>query len=79
MPKRISITVKDDIDLFDAVERVGAVIHRGRISGKSFCYHTEYLDGECLDGIVVSANTTKAGNDTFTVYRKGKKNGKNKT
>ena len=64
---KVLLYVQEDIPLLTALERVSEVIKEGRISknGTCFCYITKFK----LDGIVVSAETTLAGTDTFRVFK----------
>lgn len=67
---RINITVKDNISISDALTYVHAVVIQGKISndGKNYCWATGFKDG-----VFVYARKTKAGNDSFLVYKeKGK-------
>ena len=68
---RIIINHSDDITPYDATQYVSAVMRMGRISNDntSFCLCTRFKDD-----VVVLANTTKIGSDTFFVYKE-KKNG----
>ncbi len=63
--KRVNVNIKDNIGIPEALYRVMKVTMEDRISGDSFCYHTEFKDDVC-----VSAKVTKVGNDSFTVYKK---------
>lgn len=64
MPRRITITVEDDIDDLTALHLVYSVVHLGRISnfGKQYCYLTAFKDK------LVSASMTRTGNDSFRVW-----------
>lgn len=68
MRRRINITIDDDISDSEALAYVFTVVDQGRISGypveDTYCYGTRFVDGT-----VVSAWKTKAGNDGFMVYR----------
>lgn len=66
---RIIINYDDSISGEDAIRRVVAVMHGGRVS--------KHLDKDCYclastfpDGSVALASLTRNGNDVFTVYRK---------
>ena len=61
--KRIIINY-EDVDELDALAYVERVIVRGRVSGggKIYCYATTFADG-----MVVYADLTRKGSDTFRV------------
>ena len=64
--RRLTIVIRDDTPDDVAMRRVTNVIDQGRISrgGKAYCFCTSWTDG-----IVVCSDVTRAGNDTFHVYR----------
>ena len=62
--RRITICIRDETSDAKAVELVKNVINIGRISGEAYCYVSTWVDK-----YVVCSDKTRAGNDTFHVYR----------
>lgn len=67
-PQKMRITIEDGIDPVVALERVKAVVSKGRISkyGTLYCYVTEFADG-----ITVAVSDYRKS-DCFLVYKKKK-------
>lgn len=65
-PQKMRITIENEIDPVVALERVKAVVSKGRISknGTLYCYATEFADGIT----VVVSDYRKS--DCFLVYKK---------
>ena len=67
--RRFNIKADESVNDADAVRAVLYVVEGGRISGHpvedTYCYHTRFNN----NGVHVSASRTKAGHDTFWVYR----------
>ena len=71
MKRRMTINIDDGLPDEVAVDMVLRVIHMGRISGDgtTYCYASTCALSDGSEGVIV-ANRTRAGNDTFSVYRK---------
>ena len=63
--RRININIWGDVTEEEAVNRVAHVIGKGRVSnnGETYCFATRFNDS-----LVVVADKTYNGHDTFTVY-----------
>lgn len=69
MRRRITITIDDNIEDFDAIRHILSVVANGRVSGpflESYCYQTVFSD----DIVVTSKmRSGKVTNDRFLVTK----------
>lgn len=70
--RRINIQIRDDIDPFDAIERVADVMRTGRISGEGryYCWASRFTDGTTV--VTRGPNKVIATSDSFIVYKEKK-------
>lgn len=75
MRKKLIINYDSDIDIKEALEKVGRVIESGKISENSkgrnfYCFLTTFLSKSCESEIAVSTNVAVSETtDSFTVYQ----------